>query len=195
MNWKIEFGKTYAIVGPSGGGKTTLVDLILKLYEPNSGDIKIDGQSIQDLNLGFWREQTAYVSQETFLFHDTILNNILIGSPGASKEEIINACKLSYAHEFIKNLEHGYDTIVGDRGAKLSGGQKQRIALARALIKKPRLLILDEATSALDNQSEEFIKKTIHELKKKKEITVVIIAHRMSTVEEADEVLKILGPT
>lgn len=191
LSWKISFGKTIAITGQSGRGKTTLVDLILKLHEPQNGIIKIDGKNLKDLNLNNWRSQTAYVAQETFLFHESIKNNILIGNPLASQEELENACKMAHAHEFIINLENGYDTIVGDRGSKLSGGQKQRVALARALIKKPKLLILDEATSALDNQSEEFIKKTIHELKKKKEMTVIIIAHRMTTVEEAEEVFTI----
>ena len=190
ISWKIPFGKTLAIIGPSGGGKTTLVDLILRLYEIQSGSIEIDGVALRELSLNDWRQQVSYVSQETFLFHDTIRNNILLGAPGASDQDVEQACQMAHAHDFIKKLEHGYDTVVGDRGSKLSGGQKQRIALARALIKKPRLLILDEATSALDSQSEDFIKQTIHELKNRRDMTVIIIAHRMTTVEEADEIFK-----
>jgi len=188
INWRIPFGKTIAIMGPSGCGKTTLVDLILRLYDLQGGSIQVDDCNLNELNLESWRSQIAYVAQDTFLFHDSVKNNILISDPHASEEEVVAAAKMAHAHEFILDLEEGYSTIVGDRGSRLSGGQKQRIALARALLKKPRLLILDEATSALDSRSEELIRQTIHDLKKQANMTIIIIAHRMATVVEADEI-------
>jgi ATP-binding cassette subfamily C protein len=191
LNLYFEKGQMTAIVGGSGAGKTTLVDLVLGLIKPDDGDILVDGKSLESLSKASWRKSIGYVSQDIFLFNDTIQNNIAWVCPNASFEQIENAAKVSYAHEFIIDLPEGYNTIVGDRGVKLSGGQKQRIALARAILQSPQILILDEATSALDSESEKKIQTTIEELAGK--ITIIIISHRLSTVKNSDYIYVLEG--
>ncbi|OIO59027.1 MAG: hypothetical protein AUJ82_07115 [Verrucomicrobia bacterium CG1_02_43_26] len=180
--------KTYALVGPSGAGKTTFAHLIPRFYDlaEGNGSITIDGINIKDMRLKDLRQNIALVSQDPVLFNDTIYNNILVGKPSASHEELMTAAKRAFAHHFILELENGYDTLVGENGSMLSGGQKQRIALARAFLKDAPILILDEATSALDANSEQLIQQALEELFKGK--TVIIIAHRFSTIKHADRI-------
>lgn len=177
-------GKTVALVGASGGGKSTILNLILRFYEPQSGTIKIDNQSLLDVTMESLRSHIAFVSQEITLFDDTIAANIAYGNRHASREELIRAAKMAEAHEFIEDLPEKYDTIVGQDGLTLSGGQRQRIAIARALLKDAPILLLDEATSALDPISEKKIQAALKNLMKSR--TTLVIAHRLSTVEEAD---------
>lgn len=189
FNLSIDAGKTIALVGPSGGGKTTICSLIPRFYDFDEGDIKIDGISVKNITLSSLRKNIGIVSQEVFLFTGTIKDNIVIGKPEASDEEIIDACKKASIHEFIMGLEDGYDTFVGERGLKLSGGQKQRISIARVFLKNPKIMILDEATSALDNVTEREIQKSLEELSKGR--TNIIVAHRLSTIKNADEIILI----
>lgn len=189
LNFKIEAFKVTSFLGHSGSGKSTLIDMLLGFYELKKGTILYDGVPLSSIKVKSLREKVAYVSQETFLFHDTIKANIIFENPNATNEEIEKAAKLAHAHEFIINLENGYEAVVGDRGGKLSGGQKQRIALARALLKKPSILILDEATSALDYESESLIKDTINQLKEMKSVTILVIAHRLTTVKDSDKII------
>lgn len=187
VNIKINAGRNIALVGPSGSGKTTFCSLIPRFYEIDSGSIKIDGKDIREIKLKSLRKVIGIVQQDVYMFSGTIKENIAYGKPGASDKEIIEAAKKANAHEFIMNLEDGYDTFVGERGVKLSGGQKQRISIARAFLKNPPILILDEATSALDNESEKYIQKSLEELSKNR--TTIVIAHRLSTIKNADEIL------
>ncbi|WP_270474840.1 ABC transporter ATP-binding protein [Clostridium cochlearium] len=187
INIKIEKGKTVALVGSSGSGKTTLCNLIPRFYEVDSGVIKIDGKNIRNIKLKSLRDSIGVVQQDVYMFAGTIKENIAYGKPNATDEEIYMAAKMANAHEFIMNLEKGYDTFVGERGAKLSGGQKQRISIARVFLKNPPILILDEATSALDNVSEKYIQQSLDELSKNR--TTLVIAHRLSTIKNADEIL------
>ncbi|MDN5351566.1 MAG: ATP-binding cassette, subfamily bacterial [Clostridiales bacterium] len=187
FNLSIESGKTIALVGPSGVGKTTISQLIPRFYDIGTGSIAIDGQDIKHLTLSSLRENIGIVQQEVFLFFGTIGENIAYGRPDATLEEIAEAAKKANIHEFIRTLDHGYDTMVGERGIKLSGGQKQRIAIARVFLKNPAVLILDEATSALDNENEFAIQQAIEVLAKDR--TTLIIAHRLSTIKNADEIL------
>ncbi|MGY0373305.1 ABC transporter ATP-binding protein [Clostridium sp. JNZ J1-5] len=187
MDLKVEAGKTLALVGPSGGGKTTLCHLIPRFYEVNEGDIFIDGKSIKNLTLKSLRKNIGMVQQEVFLFTGTIKENILYGNPDAKDEEVIEAAKNANIHEFIMNLPDGYDTYVGERGIKLSGGQKQRISIARVFLKNPPILILDEATSALDNATEIIIQQSLEKLSKDR--TTIVVAHRLSTIKSADEIV------
>lgn len=180
-------GQTIAIVGGSGEGKTTLVDLLSLYFLPTKGSISIDGVNIKKMNLQFLREIIAYVPQEIILFNDTIKNNILYGKPGASEKEIIEAAKSANIHDYIMSLSEKYDTLVGERGIKLSTGQKQRIAIARALICAPSILVLDEATSSLDSELEKLIQEALERLIADK--TTFIVAHRLSTVRKADKIL------
>jgi subfamily B ATP-binding cassette protein MsbA len=182
----IEKGKTVALVGPSGGGKSTLMDLIPRFHDPRSGSIKIDGNNYEDLTVDSIRSQMGIVNQESFLFNDTIFNNIAFGKPEASEQEVINAAKIANAHEFILNTENGYQTSVGDRGNRLSGGQKQRICIARAVLANPPIMLLDEATSALDTESERLVQDALNNLMKNR--TSVVIAHRLSTIQNADHI-------
>lgn len=187
INIKIEKGKTVALVGSSGSGKTTLCNLIPRFYEVDSGVIKIDGKNIRNIKLKSLRDSIGVVQQDVYMFAGTIKENIAYGKPNATDEEIYMSAKMANAHEFIMNLEKGYDTFVGERGAKLSGGQKQRISIARVFLKNPPILILDEATSALDNVSEKYIQQSLDELSKNR--TTLVIAHRLSTIKNADEIL------
>jgi ATP-binding cassette subfamily B protein len=175
---------TIGIVGATGSGKSTLVKLLLRFYEVQSGCILIDGVDIRELNLLDLRQCIGWVSQDVFLFHGTVAGNIRYGSFDATREQIIHAAKLAEAHEFIEQLPQGYDTIVGERGQKLSGGQRQRLAIARAILKDPPILILDEATSAVDNETEAAIQKSLAKITQNR--TTIAIAHRLSTIRSAD---------
>lgn len=180
----LQAGKTTAIVGATGSGKSTLVKLILRLYEVQYGTIYLDGIELNSLNLKDLRRAIGLVSQDVFLFHGTVAENIAYGSFEATNREIVNAAKIAEAHEFIAQLPDGYKTIVGERGQKLSGGQRQRIAIARAVLKNPPILILDEATSAVDNETEAAIQRSLERITKNR--TTIAIAHRLSTVRNAD---------
>ena len=180
----IPFGRTTAVIGPSGIGKSTLADLLIRLYEPDKGEIIVNGIGLNEWNLISWRRKIGFVSQDTFVFNRSIKDNILMGNPEASDKEVVEAAKKAYAHGFIMELPRGYDSVVGDRGLKLSGGQRQRLAIARAIIRDPDVFIFDEATSSLDSESEKKVQMAIDELGKVK--TVLIIAHRLTTIERAD---------
>lgn len=187
INLLIDPGKTLALVGPSGAGKTTICNLILRFYDVDSGEILIDGNNIKDISLHSLRENIGMVQQEVFLFTGTIGENILYGKPDSSREEIIQAAKDANIHDFIETLPDGYNTYIGEKGLQLSGGQRQRISLARAFLKNPPILVLDEATSALDTESEIVIQKSIEKLTRGR--TVLVIAHRLSTIRNADEII------
>ena len=187
INLKIPEGGSVAVVGPSGGGKTTLCNLIPRFYDVTEGNIMLDGKDIRDFTLRSLRSAIGVVQQEVYLFSGTVLENIEYGRPGASRDDIIEAAKAAGAHEFITQLPNGYDTYVGERGVKLSGGQKQRISIARVFLKNPRVLILDEATSALDNESERIVQASLERLAKGR--TVLTIAHRLTTVKNADTII------
>ncbi|MFA5276461.1 MAG: ABC transporter ATP-binding protein [Candidatus Omnitrophota bacterium] len=189
INLKVEKGTMLAIVGPSGTGKSTLVDLIPRFYDPKTGKILIDGVDIREVSLKSLRRQIGIVTQETILFNDTIKANIAYGDTSATKESIEFAAKQAYAHDFILKLPLGYDTVIGDRGMKLSGGERQRLAIARALLKNPPILILDEATSQLDTESERLVQGAIDHLVQGR--TVFVIAHRLSTVRNANRIVVI----
>ena len=187
LNLNIEAGKTVALVGPSGGGKTTLCNLIPRFYDFDEGDIKIDGTSIKDVSLKSLRKNIGVVAQDVFLFTGTIRDNLLCAKPDATETEIISAAKKARIHDFIVGLPEGYDTYIGERGVKLSGGQKQRISISRVFLKNPPIIILDEATSALDNVTEREIQKSLEELSKDR--TNLVVAHRLSTIKNADEII------
>lgn len=189
VNLEIKRGETVALVGPSGGGKSTLSELLPRFYDPTSGSITIDGIDLKELRQESIREHMSVVSQDTVLFNDTIAANIGMGRPGASREEIIEAAKIANAHDFIMESPEGYDTNIGDRGMKLSGGQRQRLSIARAVLKNPEILILDEATSALDTESEKLVQDALNTLLKGR--TSVVIAHRLSTIHNADKIVVI----
>ena len=189
VSFEVRKGETVALVGPSGGGKSTLSELIERFYDVDSGDILFDGISIRDYKQESLRSAMSLVSQETVLFNDTIKSNIALGNRNATDEEIIEACKVANAHNFIMESPEGYDTNIGDRGAKLSGGQRQRLSIARAVLKNPEILILDEATSALDTESEKLVQDALTNLLKGR--TSVVIAHRLSTIMNADRIFVI----
>lgn len=186
VNLTIPKGKTVALVGQSGSGKSTLVDLIPRYHDVSEGCISIDGQDIRHLSIRSLRGLIGNVNQEAILFNDTIRNNIAFGVENATDEQIVQAARIANAHDFIMESEHGYDTLVGDRGCKLSGGQRQRISIARAILKNPPILILDEATSALDTESERLVQDALERLMKSR--TTIAIAHRLSTIKNADEI-------
>ncbi len=187
VSFDIQPGKTVALVGPSGAGKSTTVQLLLRFFDPQSGEIEIDGHALKTIDLESYLNQIALVPQETLLFGGTIRENILYGKLDSTEEEMIEAAKSSHAHNFISKFSSGYDTLVGEKGVKLSGGERQRIAIARALLKNPKVLVLDEATSALDNQSEMLIQDALEKLMAGR--TTFIIAHRLSTVHNADKII------
>lgn len=175
-----------ALVGESGAGKTSVADLLLRLFDPTSGQILVDGLDLREIDLKKWRGKIGVVSQDTSLFHASIYDNIAIGNLDATRVQIVAASKAAFAHEFIQELGQGYDTVVGDRGYRLSGGQRQRIAIARAILRDPEILVLDEATSDLDSRSEQLIQSALDQIRSKR--TVIVIAHRLSTVAAADEI-------
>ncbi len=187
INIDVKAGENVALVGPSGGGKTTLCNLIPRFYDVTSGNITIDGMDIRTLTTDSLRNHIGFVQQDVYLFSGSVLENIEYGKPGASREEVIEAAKRAGAHEFISELQDGYDTYVGERGVKLSGGQKQRISIARAFLKNPPVLILDEATSALDNESERIVQDSLEKLAKGR--TTFTIAHRLTTIRNATKIL------
>ena len=186
---QIPAGKTVALVGPSGGGKTTLCSLLPRFYDVTAGSVTIDGKDVRNITLESLRKAIGIVQQDVYMFAGTIRDNIAYGKPDATMEEIVSAARQANIHEFVMGLEDGYDTYVGERGARLSGGQKQRISIARVFLKNPKILILDEATSALDNESERHIQDSLEELSKNR--TTIVIAHRLSTIRRADEIIVI----
>lgn len=187
VNFDIKKGETIGLIGPSGAGKTTIVDMLLGLLQPVEGQILVDGKNIREISPKAWHKRIGYVSQDNFLLNDTIYKNIAFFKDDISESDVKRAAKLANIEEFINSQEHGYDTMVGERGLKLSGGQRQRIAIARVIAQNPEVLVLDEATSALDNESELKIQNVIHGLRGK--ITVFIIAHRLNTVRDADRII------
>jgi ATP-binding cassette subfamily B protein len=187
IDLKIRSGENVAIVGPSGAGKTTFCNLIPRFYDVTGGVIRVDGRDIREYKVRSLRTKIGMMQQDVYLFSHTVAGNIGYGRPGATRDEIIAAAKLAGADEFISELPDGYDTYVGERGARLSGGQKQRISIARVFLKNPPILILDEATSALDNESEHYVQESLAELAKGR--TTVTIAHRLSTVRNADRII------
>ncbi|MGX8702250.1 ABC transporter ATP-binding protein [Caproiciproducens sp.] len=189
INISIGAGKTVALVGPSGGGKTTLCSLLPRFYDVTAGSVKIDGRDVRDIRLKSLRSAIGIVQQDVYMFAGSIKENIAYGKPDATDEEIISAARSANIHDFIAGLDDGYDTYVGERGTRLSGGQKQRLAIARVFLKNPKILILDEATSALDNESERHIQNSLEELSRDR--TTIVIAHRLSTISNADEIIVI----
>lgn len=187
ISFEVGKGKTIALVGPSGGGKSTIADLIPRFYDPTSGEVLIDGISLKAYETGSLRKFMGIVTQESILFNDTIFNNIAFGLPEAKPEDVERAAKIANAHDFITQTEDGYQTTIGERGSKLSGGQRQRISIARAVLKNPPILILDEATSALDSESEMLVQEALTNLMKNR--TSIVIAHRLSTIQHADEII------
>jgi ATP-binding cassette subfamily B protein len=187
VTFEVDAGETVAIVGPTGAGKSTLVKLLLRLYDVDRGAVRIDGTDVRNVTRDSLRESIGYVGQDTFLFDDSVADNIRYGECDASRAEVIAAAKAAEADGFITDLPDGYDTRVGERGAKLSGGQRQRIALARLFLRNPDLLVLDEATSAVDTQTEVAIQRSLERLSADR--TTFVVAHRLSTVTNADEIL------
>lgn len=187
VTFRVKPGQMAALVGPSGAGKTTISMLLPRFYVQQEGQIFIDGQDVREVKLASLRENIGIVTQETYLFHDTVLNNLTYARPNATREEVVAACKAANIHEFIENLENKYDTTVGERGHKLSGGERQRLAIARVLLKNPQILILDEATSSLDSENEALIQAALTPLIKGR--TSLVIAHRLSTIVQADLIL------
>lgn len=189
INLTIAKGKTIALVGPSGGGKSTLADLVPRFYDATAGTILIDDKPLAAYKIESLRQHMGIVTQESILFNDTIFNNIAFGMPTASEEAVMKAAMIANAHDFIMQTEEGYQTVIGERGAKLSGGQRQRLSIARAVLKNPPILILDEATSALDSESEKLVQEALFNLMKNR--TSIVIAHRLSTIQNADEIIVI----
>jgi len=186
VSLKIEQGQTFALVGPSGGGKTTMCHLIPHFYDISSGSILIDGVDVKDITLRSLRRNIGIVQQDVFLFNGTIRDNILYGRLDATEEEVIEAAKRANIHDYVMSLEKGYDTEIGERGVRLSGGQKQRLSIARVFLKDPAILILDEATSALDNTTEIMIQQALDELCRGR--TTIVVAHRLSTIKRANSI-------
>lgn len=191
ISFRMAKGRKIALVGPSGVGKSTIADLIPRFYEPTQGSVMIDGVDVSDYTMESLRKQMSFVTQEIILFNDSIFNNIALGQPDARMEDVIAAAKVANAHAFIMDTEDGYNTNIGDRGIRLSGGQRQRLSIARAVFKKPSILILDEATSALDVESEKSVQEALNNLMEGR--TTLVIAHRLSTIKEADEILIMEG--
>jgi subfamily B ATP-binding cassette protein MsbA len=187
LTLEVEAGKVVALVGPSGAGKTTLADLVARFYDVTAGALRVDGVDVRDLDLASLRAQIGIVAQDTFLFNDTVANNIAYGRPDTAPELIRRAAQTALAQDFIEQLPEGYQTVVGDRGFRLSGGERQRLAIARALLKNAPILILDEATSHLDSESEMLVQKALANLMEHR--TVIVIAHRLSTIRRADKIV------
>ncbi|MBK7310166.1 MAG: ABC transporter ATP-binding protein [Sphingobacteriaceae bacterium] len=187
VNLKVAKGKTIALVGQSGSGKTTMADMLPRFYDTDKGEVLIDGQNIKDISIKSLRSIIGVVTQESILFNDSIYNNIVFGIEGKTEAQVIEAAKIANAHDFISEMPNGYHTNIGDRGSKLSGGQKQRINIARAVLKNPDVLILDEATSALDTESEKLVQDALQKLMHSR--TSIVIAHRLSTIISADEII------
>ncbi|MFC5650731.1 ABC transporter ATP-binding protein [Paenibacillus solisilvae] len=187
ISFKVEPGRMMALVGPSGAGKSTLISLIARLYEPSSGIIRIDGMDIKQVTMESLRSHIGFVTQEPYLFYGSLLDNMRFAKEDATQAEVEDACRKAYIDDFITALPEGYHTIVGERGHRLSGGERQRIAIARAILKNPRILILDEATSHLDSQSEAYVQKALEELMKHR--TTIVIAHRLSTILASDSII------
>jgi subfamily B ATP-binding cassette protein MsbA len=187
VSFTIPTGRTTAFVGPSGGGKSTIMKLLLRFYQPSRGRITVNGRALHDFDLDFWRGQIGLVSQDVYLFNASVSENIAYGRPAASRDEIIDAARKADAHAFIERLPNKYDTVLGQRGMRLSGGQQQRVSLARAILRNPPILILDEATNALDSISEHWIQETVETLGDGR--TVLLIAHRLATIEHADQIV------
>ena len=187
LNFRIPRNQVTALVGQSGAGKSSIVDLLIGLYQPSLGQIIVNGKGLQQYNQASWRQQIGVVSQDTFIFNSSILDNLRYGAPDATFEQVMKAAKAAQAHQFILELPDSYETTVGERGYRLSGGQRQRLALARAILKQPDVLILDEATSALDSESERLIQQALAQFQRDR--TVIVIAHRLSTIVEADQIL------
>ncbi len=186
VNIRVPKGKTIALVGQSGSGKSTLVDLVPRYHDVDRGEVLIDGKNIKNVRIADLRQLIGNVNQEAILFNDTFYNNITFGVENATMEQVVEAAKIANAHDFIMESEHGYDTMIGDRGGRLSGGQRQRVSIARAILKNPPILILDEATSALDTESERLVQEALERLMKSR--TTIAIAHRLSTIKNADEI-------
>ncbi|MFU8844710.1 MAG: ABC transporter ATP-binding protein, partial [Bacteroidales bacterium] len=187
INCTIAKGKIIALVGPSGGGKSTFVDLLPRFYDATEGDILVDGHPVTDLRIDDLRGLMGIVTQEPILFNDTVFNNIAFGKKGIRDDDVIHAAKIANAHDFIIEMEQGYQTVIGDRGSRLSGGQRQRLSIARAVLQNPPILILDEATSSLDTESERLVQDALAKVISNR--TSVVIAHRLSTIVHADEIL------
>ena len=187
LNLSIPKGSSVALVGPSGGGKTTIANLVPRFYDVSDGSISIDGTDIRKLTKDKLRSFMGIVTQEAILFNDTVSNNLRIAKPDATEKELLNAAEIANALSFIEALPQGFDTVIGDRGNKLSGGQKQRLSIARAVLKNPEILILDEATSALDTESERLVQEALIEMMKSR--TSIVIAHRLSTIQNVDLII------
>jgi ATP-binding cassette subfamily B protein len=183
----VEPGETVGLVGPTGAGKTTVLKLLLRLYDTNEGAVRVDGHDVRDVTLSSLRDAMGYVGQENFLFDGTVAENIAYGSFDAGRDEVMEAARRAQAHAFIENLPEGYETEVGERGVKLSGGQRQRVAIARTLLQEPAIMIFDEATSAVDTETEMLIQRSIDDIAADR--TTFVIAHRLSTVRDADTIL------
>jgi len=186
IDLEAEPDKTTALVGPSGGGKSTIISLVQRLYEPDSGTVRIDGQDVSAVNAGSLRDAVAFVAQDVFLFRGSVRDNIALGRPGATEPEIEEAARKAHAYGFITSFERGFDTEVGEQGAKLSGGQRQRIAIARAFLKKASIILLDEPTAALDSESEREVQKALEDLRVGR--TTIVVAHRLQTIVDADRI-------
>ncbi len=185
--FQMSSGEVVALVGPSGAGKTSIANLLCRFYDPNQGQVTLDGHDLRQIKLASLRKEVTVVLQDTFLFNSTVRENLLYGKPDATEEELIAAAQAAYAHDFIKALPEGYDTVIGERGMKLSGGQKQRLALARAILADPRILILDEATSSVDAEAEYLIQQALESVLEGR--TALVIAHRLSTIRNADKII------
>jgi ABC-type multidrug transport system fused ATPase/permease subunit len=184
ISLRVKPGQTVALVGPTGSGKSTMLNLLTGFYHPNRGEIRVDGIALEKLSKQWLRDRTGFVTQESFLFNTTLRENLLLARPEANDEEVWQALESANAADFVRKLSEGLDTVTGERGAKLSGGQRQRISIARALLKNPPLLLLDEATSAVDNETERLIQEALQRLQQQR--TTFVIAHRLSTIREAD---------